>query len=266
MKTDIYFGSYLVQLFLEREMFQMKAVEEIKIHILCSVTFFFFFFGNAVYEKTRKYIVQRGRPQIMCCMHIACWITKATNTQPQYVILIVFPLQQWLHEGASMLRYIYSTLPVLFVLNLFMESYLLTYSMEQSPSWEANRFAASQEIPRILRNPKVHYCIHKCSPPVSILSQLSPVHTPTSYFLKIHLNIILPSTPWSHQLVCFPQVSPPKPYTRLSPPLSELYSSPISFSNWDVHYITLHYITNSSCYKCVRTATMKPWLWTAFSK
>jgi len=29
--------------------------------------------------------------------------------------------------------------------------------MVQSPSWEANWFAASQEIPRILRNPKVHY-------------------------------------------------------------------------------------------------------------
>jgi hypothetical protein len=41
-------------------------------------------------------------------------------------------------------------------------AYLLTYSMEQSPSWEANRFAACQEIPRILWNPKVHYRIHKC--------------------------------------------------------------------------------------------------------
>ena len=33
--------------------------------------------------------------------------------------------------------------------------------MQQSPSWEANRFSASQEIPHILRNPKVHYRIHQ---------------------------------------------------------------------------------------------------------
>ena len=37
----------------------------------------------------------------------------------------------------------------------------LTYSMVHSPSWEANWFAASQEIPRILWNPKVHYRINK---------------------------------------------------------------------------------------------------------
>jgi hypothetical protein len=33
--------------------------------------------------------------------------------------------------------------------------------MKQSPSWEANRFVASQEIPRVLLNPKVHNRIHK---------------------------------------------------------------------------------------------------------
>ena len=69
-------------------------------------------------------------------------------------------------------------------------TYLLTYSMEQSPSWGANWFSASQDISRILWNPKVHYRICKCLPPVPILSQLDSVHTPTSYFLKIHLNTL----------------------------------------------------------------------------
>jgi len=39
--------------------------------------------------------------------HIACWIPKATNTHLEYVIVIAFPLQQWLHQSASMLRYTY---------------------------------------------------------------------------------------------------------------------------------------------------------------
>jgi hypothetical protein len=89
-------------------------------------------------------------------------------------------------------------------INCAQSSKLHTYSMEHSPSCEANRFAASEEIPHILWNPKVHCHNHKCPPPVSILSQLKSVHKLTSHFLKIHLNIILPSMPgyphWSLSL------------------------------------------------------------------
>ena len=101
----------------------------------------------------------------------------------------------------------------------FLLTYLLTYSMVQSPSWEANCFAASQEIPRISRNPKVHYRTYKRLPPVSILGQPNPVHIPTSHLLEIHPNIIHPSTPrspqWSLSLR-FPHQDPIHP---LSPPI-----------------------------------------------
>jgi len=73
--------------------------------------------------------------------------------------------------------------------------------MQHSPSWEANRFSAGQEIPRILRNPKVHHHTHKCPPPVPILSQLDPVQTPIPHLtswrsiliLSSHLCLGLPS-------------------------------------------------------------------------
>ena len=60
----------------------------------------------------------------------------------------------------------------------YLLTYLLTYSMEQSPSWAANWFSASQEIPCISWNPNVHYHIYKFLPHFPILSQINPVRLP----------------------------------------------------------------------------------------
>ena len=99
--------------------------------------------------------------------------------------------------------------------------------MVQSPSWEANWFAASQEIPRISRNPKVHYRTHKRPPPVSILGKPNPVHIPASHLLEIHPNIIHPSTPrspqWSPSLLFLHQdpIHPsPHPHAPHAQPIS----------------------------------------------
>ena len=94
--------------FLEWEMFQTNVVEKIRTHILCSITFFLR--ESCLYEIILKNIVEQGRAQMTIWrMLIACWTTKATNTHThtQYVILIAFAQQQWLHERASTLRYTY---------------------------------------------------------------------------------------------------------------------------------------------------------------
>jgi len=67
-----------------------------------------FFENRVVYEIMWKNTIERVRPQMTIWrMPITCWLSKATNTFSEHVLLIVLPLQQWLHERASMVRYTY---------------------------------------------------------------------------------------------------------------------------------------------------------------
>ena len=92
----------------------------------------------------------------------------------------------WLKEVGSEAYFVepfgFPRPPVFSVTALFLHcyllTYLLTYSMEEGPSWEASYFAAGQEIPCILWNPKVPHRTHKRQPPVPILSQPNPVLIP----------------------------------------------------------------------------------------
>ena len=64
--------------------------------------------NRAVYEIMWKNVAESGKPQMRVWrMRIACWVPKAINTHSEYVILIAVPVQQRLHERASMLRYTY---------------------------------------------------------------------------------------------------------------------------------------------------------------
>ena len=91
--------------------------------------------------------------------------------------------------------------------------------MEHSPFWEANSFSDSQEIPRILLN-VIHYRIHKNPPPVPILSQVYPVYALLFNFLKIHFNIIRPTTSRS-SMWALSLTFPTKLFKNLSTPPCE---------------------------------------------
>ena len=125
--------------------------------------------------------------------------------------------------------------------------------MVQSPSWEANWFAASQEIPRILWDPKVHYRTHKRLPPVPILCQSHPVHIPISHLLEINPNIIHPSMPRSPQwslTLRFPHQDPIRPpllthtHHIPSPSHSSRFYHP---HNVEVNYWNKLKINSASC-------------------
>jgi hypothetical protein len=66
----------------------------------------FLFENGAAYEIIWKSIVERGRPRMAIWrVRIACWTSKAADIHSEYVKLIHFLLQQWLHKSAPLLRF-----------------------------------------------------------------------------------------------------------------------------------------------------------------
>jgi hypothetical protein len=82
-----------------------KSCRENQKYILCSINYFVFRKSCRLWDNAET---EPNRPrQTIWRMRKACCVTKATNAHPECVILIAFPLQQWLHERASVLRYTY---------------------------------------------------------------------------------------------------------------------------------------------------------------
>jgi hypothetical protein len=108
---------YLADFFLEWEMFQTKVVEEPQTHVLCSITFSRK--SCRLRDNVEKYggARQATVDNIIRRTRFECWITKATNRNSQYVIIIAFPRQQWLRQSSSLLTLYYIASRVSFVRN-----------------------------------------------------------------------------------------------------------------------------------------------------
>jgi hypothetical protein len=120
--------------------------------------------------------------------------------------------------------------------NLFCHTYIHTYithTDSMSSSWQAFCLSPSQEISRILWNPRVYCRVHRSTLPIPILSQINSVNTPPYYSPKINFNIIRQSTLRSSEFLSF---------TLCNQELVRISHLPQCPSTCPAHLIILHLI------------------------
>jgi hypothetical protein len=115
----------------------------------------FFYRKSCLLWNNVKNTVESGMSQMTVWhIHIACWITKARDRYSEYVKLIAYPLQQWLKERISALRYTYIVYLVSGEYSVITFTKLLC--VRWIPVWWSSRYGLQlwREIYKFSRNPE----------------------------------------------------------------------------------------------------------------
>jgi hypothetical protein len=118
---------------------------------------------------------------VVGCMHFACWMNWATDTHSEYVILIAFQWQQWLHECASVLRHTYVAS---FVMSPMLSNLEAKLTNSQTAGWTVKSLGTQQYSANcILINGHYFHEIHSCilNPSLFAASFRSDYHTLPHY-------------------------------------------------------------------------------------
>jgi len=105
MKTYVH---YMSEFLLELEVFQTEVVEKVKTYVMLD-NFFFFSKIVPLWDNEGKCdrAGQGTDNSLIRRMDFICWISKATHTHLEYIVLIAFSRKQWLGERALAFHYTY---------------------------------------------------------------------------------------------------------------------------------------------------------------